>query len=59
LALSSTPSRALGWYVKQAKSNIANSGVPRRGVSNSPRNSEVLTKLSRIPSPVENISVTT
>jgi hypothetical protein len=42
---------------------LAHSGVPRGvgglGFNPPPRNSEVLTKLSRIPSSVENTSVTT
>jgi hypothetical protein len=49
-------------YVRvRAKPSVLCSGVPRErvwGSSNPSRNSEVLTKLSRIPSSVENTSVT-
>ena len=48
--------------LEELKNTMKISGVPRGGLGvfkPPPRNSEVLTKLSQIPSSVENTSVTT
>ena len=62
VSLVSIPTTLPGFLgVRNLRKMFQSSGVPRGVwvVQTPPRNSEVLTKLSRIPSSVENTSVTT